>query len=270
MATSGGTPAAAGSSSSALTVRLIGGPTALIGIAGLRLLTDPTFDPPGDHPVGSRTLVKTHGPAVAADALGPVDAVLLSHDQHPDNLDTAGRELLSRVPVVFSTTAAAGRLGGTVTALAPWQQATLTGPDGRLLQVTGVPAQHGPDGTEHLTGPVTGFVLAGEGVPAVYVSGDNASLAVVQAVADRCGPVDVALLFAGAALTPLLDAPLTLGSDQAAEAARILGARTVVPLHTEGWEHFTEGPATVTEAFARSGQQGQLILLAPGDAAELA
>ena len=35
-------------------VRLIGGPTALIEMGGLRLLTDPTFDPPGDHPVGDR------------------------------------------------------------------------------------------------------------------------------------------------------------------------------------------------------------------------
>jgi hypothetical protein len=60
-------------------VRLIGGPTALIEMGGLRLLTDPTFDPPGDHPVGNRVLVKTRGPAVAPDGIGPVAAVLLSH-----------------------------------------------------------------------------------------------------------------------------------------------------------------------------------------------
>ena len=47
-------------------VRLVGGPTALIEMGGLRFLTDPTFDPPGDHPVGNRVLVKTRGPAVAA------------------------------------------------------------------------------------------------------------------------------------------------------------------------------------------------------------
>jgi L-ascorbate metabolism protein UlaG (beta-lactamase superfamily) len=64
------------------------------------------------------------------------------------------------------------------------------------------------------------------------------------------------------------------GFVQAAGAARILGARTVVPTHTdpthtEGWQHLSEGPVTVTETFARSGQQGQLLLLAPGEAAEL-
>ena len=60
-----------------LTVRLVGGPTALIELGGVRLLTDPTFDPPGDHPIGTRVLTKTTGPAVAAEELGQVDAVLL-------------------------------------------------------------------------------------------------------------------------------------------------------------------------------------------------
>jgi L-ascorbate metabolism protein UlaG (beta-lactamase superfamily) len=70
-----------------LTVRLVGGPTAVIELGGVRLLTDPTFDPPGDHPIGDRVLTKTSGPALPAEDLGRVDAVLLSHDQHPDNLD---------------------------------------------------------------------------------------------------------------------------------------------------------------------------------------
>ena len=42
-----------------LTVRLVGGPTALIELGWVRLLTDPTFDPPGDHPIGTRVLTKT-------------------------------------------------------------------------------------------------------------------------------------------------------------------------------------------------------------------
>ena len=129
-------------------VRLVGGPTALIEMGGLRFLTDPTFDPPGDHPVGNRVLVKTRGPAVAADDIGPVDAVLLSHDQHPDNLDDAGRRLLDIVPVVLTTDSAAGRLGGTTKVLAPWRHVRLPRPAGGELRVTGVPAQHGPDGTE--------------------------------------------------------------------------------------------------------------------------
>jgi hypothetical protein len=40
--------------------------------------------------------------------------VLLSHDQHPDNLDTLGRAYLAGLPLVLSTASAADRLGGNV------------------------------------------------------------------------------------------------------------------------------------------------------------
>jgi hypothetical protein len=60
----------------------IGGPTALIEVGGWRLLTDPTFDPPGGHyPFRfGIELEKLAGPAIEPGELGSVDAVLLSHD----------------------------------------------------------------------------------------------------------------------------------------------------------------------------------------------
>ena len=46
---------------------LIGGPTALLELGGLRLLTDPTFDPAGgEYRTPAYTLRKTEGPAIAA------------------------------------------------------------------------------------------------------------------------------------------------------------------------------------------------------------
>jgi L-ascorbate metabolism protein UlaG (beta-lactamase superfamily) len=76
----------------------IGGPTTLIELGGWRLLSDPTFDAPGRrYSFGWGALTrKLAGPAVAADALGRIDAVLLSHEHHDDNLDPAGRALLPR------------------------------------------------------------------------------------------------------------------------------------------------------------------------------
>lgn len=251
-------------SSTDLTVRVIGGPTAVLELGGLRLLTDPTFDLPGVYPIGSRALVKTTRPAMRPADIGPVDAVLLSHDQHADNLDTAGRAFLPEARVVLTTPAAAERLGGNARALLPWETVELRRPDGRPLRVTGVPARHGPVGCEPLTGQVTGFVLSGAQLPTTYVSGDNASLDLVRQVGERCGPIEIAVLFAGAARTPLVDAPLTLTSAEAAEAAGILGARAVVPLHIEGWEHFTQGPDTVVAAFAAASLSHVLIPLTPG------
>src|ERR1039457_2190939 len=86
------------------TMTYIGGPTALIGLGGVRFLTDPTFDPAGtEYPTDAYTLKKWEGPAISADQLGKVDAVLLSHDHHYDNLDHAGRQILASATQVLTT-----------------------------------------------------------------------------------------------------------------------------------------------------------------------
>jgi L-ascorbate metabolism protein UlaG (beta-lactamase superfamily) len=97
-----------------LTITLIGGPTALIEFDGFRLLTDPTFDHPGAYKLPHVTLEKLVGPAISAAQVGAVDAVLLSHDQHSDNLDNSGRDFLRHAPRVLTTIAGAKRLGGDV------------------------------------------------------------------------------------------------------------------------------------------------------------
>ncbi|MCS5717997.1 MBL fold metallo-hydrolase [Herbiconiux sp. CPCC 205763] len=252
-----------------VTVQLIGGPTALIEIGGLRLLTDPTFSPPGPQPSGASILTKVTGPAVSADDVGAIDAVLLSHDQHPDNLDEAGRAYLPRVPIVVTTQLAAERLGGNAVGVGPWTHTELLRPEGGVLRVVAVPAIHGPDGMEASSGPVIGFVLQGEGVPTTYVSGDNASLRVVEEVAHHLGPVEIAVLFGGGARVARLNAYLTLTSPQVAQAAAILGARAVVPVHSEGWAHFTQSQASLAAAFEVANLSDRLVLLAPGESRTL-
>lgn len=248
-----------------ISVQLVGGPTVVIEIGGLRFVTDPTFDPPGTYDVGGRILTKTAVPAMAPEDIGTVDAVLLSHDQHVDNLDVKGRAWMSGVQTVFTTTEAAGRIPG-VTALENWKSADIVRPSGGALRITGVPAQHGPDNTEHLVGEVTGFVISGDGLPTVYVSGDNASLRVVRTIAQRFPFIDVAILSCGAARTALLDYQnLTLGSEDAAQAAKVLQARMVIPVHYEGWNHYTEGAESLRNAFAGIGFQERLCLLEPGE-----
>lgn len=248
----------------ALRVTFVGGPTAILGMGGLRLLTDPTFSEAGAHGPAARPLTKTEAPGLARAAVGEIDAVLLSHDEHADNLDPEGRELLKDVPLTLTTPGGANRLGGTARGLEPWEQTKV----GDLL-VTATPALHGPVGCESVTGCVTGFLVQGDGAT-VYVSGDNASLDLVREIADRVGTVDVALLFAGAARTSLFDgAPLTLTSADAAEAARILDARQVVALHTRGWAHFSEGPDDLWKAFEDAGATNRLHLLNPGETVEL-
>ena len=168
----------------------IGGPTAVLSIGGLRLMTDPTLDPAGhSYPTGGGkfTLDKVQSPATTA--IGKIDVVLLSHDQHPDNLDTAGRALLPTVTHTYTTVSGARRLGGNSIGLAPWDSRTLTTPDGSTITITATPARHGPSGIEPISGDVIGFILSVKGPRAyeIYVTGDTVFYEGVAEVAARDG-----------------------------------------------------------------------------------
>jgi L-ascorbate metabolism protein UlaG (beta-lactamase superfamily) len=123
---------------SAARITHIGGPTVLIEVGGWRLLTDPTFDAPGRKyrfgwGTGSQKLA---GPAIAAADLGPIDAVLLTHDHHEDNLDPAGRALLPAAGVVVTTVAGAQRLGGEARGLEDWATTRLEAPGRPAIERT--------------------------------------------------------------------------------------------------------------------------------------
>ena len=235
---------------SATAITLIGGPTALLEYAGLRIITDPTFDGPQVYEdPDETTLVKTAGPAIAREDLGAVDLVLLSHHGHKDNLDWEGLELIAQgIPTLSTRQAADDLFGGSVIGLDNWESY-----DFGVVTITAMPALHGPPGSEPMVGPVIGFMLESPGEPSIYVSGDNASLPLVQQIADRFAPVDIALLFAGAARVDEIDADLTLNSTDAATAAKTLGARLVVGLHTEDWTHFSHTRTQLEEAFEGTG-----------------
>ncbi len=237
-----------------LGITYVGGPTALLDWGGVRLLTDPGFDPPGEYATGPAVLRKTAGPALSPEALGRVDGVLLSHDHHADNLDRSGRAFLARAGRVLTTPAGAGRLGGHAVGLAAWQGVDVPAPDGRILRVTGTPARHGP---AHLDrGPVTGFVLAFTDAPdhAVYVSGDTVWYEGTAEVARRFA-VRAALLFLGAARVPAVGTTeaLTMTAADGIAAARAFPEAIIVPLHYEGWAHFSESREVIARAFDAAG-----------------
>jgi L-ascorbate metabolism protein UlaG (beta-lactamase superfamily) len=155
-------------------ITYVGGPTALFEVAGLRFLTDPTFDPKDSkYDTGLYVLHKLTDPSIKADKTGRIDFVLLSHDHHFDNLDIAGRQLLSTVDKVYTTPAGAERLGANSVGLRNWETVEIPAKDGRILVITGTPCRHGPVGGDR--GPVTGFVLnfKEETQGAVYVTGDT-------------------------------------------------------------------------------------------------
>jgi L-ascorbate metabolism protein UlaG (beta-lactamase superfamily) len=244
----------------------VGGPTLLLELGGLRFLTDPTFDPPGgEYRTPASVLRKTQGPAVSAESLGPVDVVLLSHDHHSDNLDPGGRVVAATAGKVLTTHAGAERLGSKAVGLSPWQTVTFATSGGRLCRVTATPARHGPAGGDR--GPVIGFVLALADQPgrAVYVSGDTVWYEEVEEVSRRFN-VGVAVLFMGAARVAAAGpAHLTMTAAEGVTAARALANATIVPVHFEGWEHFSESRTDIQAAFDEAGLSHRLRWLTPGE-----
>lgn len=232
----------------------IGGPTVLMEVEGWRLLTDPTFDPPGGRYSfgwGSVSRKET-GPAMPVEDLPPIDAVLLTHDHHSDNLDTAGRALLPSVGTVLTTTAAARRLGGNAVGLSPWAVHSLRKPGLPTLQITATPGRHGPPLSRPITGQVTGFALTWKGQQhgALWISGDTVLYDAVRRIGERID-VGTMLLHLGAVQFGITGpVRYTMSGRDGVELCSLLQPRTVIPVHYAGWRHFSQGGTTTEAAFA--------------------
>ena len=234
----------------------VGGPTVLIEAAGWRLLTDPTFDPPG-HTYGfgwgSRS-TKLNGPALGTEHLGRVDAVLLTHDHHGDNLDRAGRELLPRASAVVTTASGADRLAVDARGLRPWESTTLEAAGREAIEVTATPCRHGPPFSRPVVGDVIGFALEWEaqrhGV--MWITGDTVLYGGVREAAERL-QVDVALVHLGGARFGITG-PLryTMTAREAVELCGLLRPRVAIPVHYEGWSHFREGRDALERELAQA------------------
>lgn len=126
------------------------------------------------------------------------------------------------------------------------------------MRVTSTPARHGPEGGDR--GPVTGFILQCDDATdrVVYLSGDTVWYEAVAEVAKRFH-VTTAVLFMGAARVAAAGpAHITMTAEEGVEAARALADALIVPVHFEGWKHFSESRADIDRVFAAAGMQGRL------------
>lgn len=261
-------------------ITYIGMATVLIEIGGTTIITDPVLDPKGTgYTIGKTNIaryVNEAGPALSPERLPPVDLALVSHDQHKDNLDRAGRALLQAQGQTLTTVRGAQRLrdrhGVDAVGLAPWDHHDVVLADGSVLRVTATPARHGPPVLASVVaGPVVGFVLEWSGFArgAVYLTGDTRLFRGVREVARRF-PVGTVLMNLGAGrFSATGPACYSMPAEEGARAAHLFENATIVPLHFDGWSHLSEGREAVERAFVAAGLQGRTVWLPKGRAVEV-
>jgi L-ascorbate metabolism protein UlaG (beta-lactamase superfamily) len=165
---------------------------------------------------------------------------------------------------VLTTVAGAQRLGGHVEELAPWSSTVLRKEGAHPLRITATPARHGPAGIEPVAGDVIGFVVAFEDgkTRPIYITGDTVWFAGLAQVARRFA-AGLVMPFAGAARSrgPF---DLTMNTNDVIETANAFPEALIVPLHCEGWAHFSEDARDIEASFKALGLASRLRLLEPG------
>ncbi|MDC8103400.1 MBL fold metallo-hydrolase [Chryseobacterium sp. PTM-20240506] len=247
-----------------MTATYIGGPTVLLNIGGFRIMTDPTLDPEGTSFILNEKMKesKLSGPAIIPGK--PVDIVLLSHDQHFDNLDNMGREYLKEVKATLTTKKGAERLKGNSIGLDPKEYIAYSSPAGDEIRITATSARHGPAGIEKLAGDVIGFHIAvsGKNNFELYITGDTVFYNEIENLGKTINPAYI-FAFAGAA-RPRGPFNLTMGTNDVLDTAHVFPKSIIIPLHSEGWSHYTENNANLEEAFDILGIRERLQILKPG------
>ena len=252
----------------------LGGATYLIEIGSFRLLTDPGFDPKGTEKSEGpgHDLKKSMAPPLPVEKVGRIDAVLLSHAHHYDNLDNTAKAMLPKWGRVFTTPDGAKTLGGSTEALNTWETVELTNDTGEKVRITGMPAVHTTDPEiRGAVGETTGFLLEWDGQRngAFYISGDTVWVDDIKEIGKRYN-VGTAILNMGAATVPAVGGRrLTMNGEEGARVTKTLGLKAAFPAHFEGWEHYQEGRDGIEMQFGKANLTGELNMLDPGESVEV-
>jgi L-ascorbate metabolism protein UlaG (beta-lactamase superfamily) len=217
-------------------LRLIRNATMHVRLAGKCLLVDPMLDPAGTRPPVENTADPRRNPLVelpepAEVVVKGLDAAVVTH-LHRDHLDDTAVELLPDDLPVFAQ---------------PEDQETLRGrgftdvrPVGDALDWDGVrivrtAARHGTGRIAELMAPASGFVVAAEGEPVLYLAGDSIWCDEVAAALDEHRP-DVVVVNSGAARF-LEGDPIVMTADDVVAVARHAPSARVVAVHLEAIAH---------------------------------
>jgi L-ascorbate metabolism protein UlaG (beta-lactamase superfamily) len=228
----------------------------LIEYGGKRILTDPWFGP------GMRGLPVFRKPGIPLDEVPPLDYIVATH-LHPDHFDRRSVQRLAHPKLeIVGTVGTADYCrsipGVHVTDMLPWQRHKM-GP----FELLATPAEHtGPPP------PEVNFVME-LGPWRVFFGGDVRWSDAFRQVADRVGPIDIALLPIGGTL--IFGHRTTMNPSDAVRACNLLRPRWAIPIH-EGGEWLPVPPASwhpgrnrhFVRALRQSGLPVEPCVLKPG------
>ncbi|KAL4813587.1 hypothetical protein BDW67DRAFT_177724 [Aspergillus spinulosporus] len=195
--------------SPSLKITHIGTATAILEINGINMLTDPLFSSAG-------------------------------HEDHVDNLDDLGRQLLDG-RLVFTTTDGAKNLSPRpgVHGLKPWEKLHIS-IAGKEFTVIGTPSKHA------IGGECSGFIITAD----EFGCGRDGLPNAISSPGTR-----------------YLTSPryhITMDGKQAAKLFRDIKADYLAPMHYESWHHFTQFGENLHQVFREEGIHEQVCWLEPG------
>jgi L-ascorbate metabolism protein UlaG (beta-lactamase superfamily) len=192
------------------------------------------------------------------DQIPPLAAVLLTHG-HGDHLGDGihlAKRYRATVVATYELATYCESEGATVVSMNVGGAADL--PFGRVKLVQAWHSSSFQVGDRFIyTGMPTGVLYTVEG-KTLYHLGDTGLFSDLALIGKWNAPIDVALV-------PIGD-HYTMGIDEAVEAARLVGAKTVVPIHYNTYPPIERNPHEFAEKVAKSG--GKAVVLNPGESLE--
>lgn len=246
-----------------LGVTWFGHSTFLVEIEGCRILIDPVWSE-RISPVALGGPARWYGPLIPLGDLPPIDAVVISHD-HYDHLDYPTIRAMKDWHTIFVVPLGVGShleywgiAPERIVELDWWERTRIRG-----VELVATPARHVSGRTLGIGGGQTlwsGWAFLGRR-RRVYYSGDTGLFPGIEAIGERLGPFDLAIIEAGEYGHWWSD--WHMGPEQAVLAQQWVRARVLLPAH---WGLFRLAYHAWTEPIERvlaAAKRAGLLVAAP-------
>lgn len=237
--------------------------TLLLNINNKRILVDPMLSPQGTIEAIPDVCNSSKNPLVnlpiEPDLLLNVDAVLITHI-HTDHFDNTAAQLIPKNIQVLcqkddkEKIEAKGFLKVTsIEEVYTWEGITFYRTGG----------QHGTGEIGKAMGTVSGFFIAAEGEPSLYIAGDTIWCSEVEEVLEKYKP-EITILFAGAARFSKGDA-ITMTAEDVYSVCKKVANTKVIVVHMEAWNHCTLTRAELKEFLQKQSLSERVFIPEDGE-----